>query len=255
MIRPKALLLDFGGVLVETARRPSWAAELAAEVHGLLARAGFDGLGVAEVEADVRAGARADSYWKDSTSRLPAPREMTHREFWADYVTADWPEQARALVAVEATPLCRRMGELRSGRELRPGTEELLAACRERAILPAVVSNALCGAVHRDFLARAGLDHLFAAQVYSDEVGVRKPNPEMIRLACRALGADPAETWYVGDNHDRDVVCGVRAGAGATVLMVSRSTAEIPYRVRQRPDATVDDPRDLLNFLETTWTT
>lgn len=253
MIRPKALLLDFGGVIVETSRRPSWAAELAAEVHDLLHRAGFHGLGLDDVESDIRAGARADKYWKDSTSRQFAPAEMTHRGFWADFVAGDWPEQARSLVIAEATPLCRRMGELRSDRKTRPALQELLAACWAHDVTPAVVSNALCGAVHRDYMALSGLDRQVAVQVYSDEVGVRKPNPEMILIACRALGVDPAETWYVGDNYDRDVVCGARAGVGATVLMVSRSTDEIPYKVRQSPQATVEDPRGLLNLLEETW--
>ncbi|MFI6791433.1 HAD family hydrolase [Nonomuraea sp. NPDC050383] len=254
MIRPRALLLDFGGVIVQTGKRPSWAAELAAEVHGLLAGAGFDALTAEEVEGDIRAGARADSSWKNAASRRIAPEELTHRRFWAEFVAADWPDQARTLVTVEATALCKRMGELRSDRKIRPGTEELLAACREHAVTPAVVSNALCGAVHRDFLARTGIDRQVAAQVYSDEVGVRKPNPEMILLACRALGVDPADVWYVGDTHDRDVVCGARAGVGATVLMVSPSTDKMPYPVRQSPQATVEDPRGLLNLLEATWT-
>jgi HAD superfamily hydrolase (TIGR01549 family) len=254
VIRPEALLLDFGGVIVESAKRPSWAAELAAEVHGLLGRAGFDGLAAQDIESDLRAAARADSYWKDSTSRRYAPEELTHREFWAEFVAADWPEQARALVSVEAAPLCKRMGELRGDRKTRPGTEELLAACWEHGVRPAIVSNALCGAVHRDYLAHNGLDHLVAAQVYSDEAGVRKPNPELIRLACRALGVAPAQVWYVGDTYDRDVVCGARAGVGATVLMTSGATGTMPYQVRQSPQATVDDPRGLLNLLEATWT-
>jgi N-acetyl-D-muramate 6-phosphate phosphatase len=254
VIRPRALLLDFGGVLVRTTRRPSWAAELAAEVHTLLGRAGFGGLTAEDVEIDIRAGARADSHWKNAASRRPAPEEMTHRRFWADFVAGDWPEQARALVTAEASPLCRRMGELRGDREIRPGIEELLAACLAHGVTPAVVSNALSGVVHRDHLARHGLDRHLAVQVYSDEVGVRKPNPEMIWIACRALGVDPDRTWFVGDTYDRDVVCGARAGVAATVLMISDSTEKIPYRVRQRPQATVDDPRGLLKLLEETWT-
>ncbi|WP_228010821.1 HAD family hydrolase [Nonomuraea phyllanthi] len=251
---PRALLLDFGGVIVETAKRPSWAAELAAEVRAMLALAGFRDLTAGEIETDIRAGARADSYWKDSTSRQFAPEEMTHRRFWAEFVATDWPEQARALVTAEASPLCRRMGELRSERRVRDGMKELLAACWDHGVTPAVVSNALCGAVHRDFLARDALDRQVAVQVYSDEVGVRKPNPEMIRIACRALGVDPSESWYVGDNHDRDVVCGARAGVGASVLMLSRSTEKVPYQVRQRPHATVENPYELLRLLEETWT-
>ncbi|MEV0972626.1 HAD family hydrolase [Microtetraspora glauca] len=253
MIRPKALLLDFGGVIVETARRPEWAAELAAEVHGMLTRAGFEELGVEDVESDIQAAARADKYWKDSTSRQFDPEEMTHRRYWADFVAGDWPVQARSLVTAEATPLCRRMGELRSDRKTRPVMEELLAACWANGVVPGVVSNALCGAVHRDYMAATGLDRQVAVQVYSDEVGVRKPNPEMIWIACRALGVDPAEVWYVGDNYDRDVVCGARATVGATVLMASRSTDKIPYKVRQRPQAIVEDPRGLLELLEETW--
>ncbi|WP_219517653.1 HAD family hydrolase [Nonomuraea ceibae] len=254
MIVPEALLLDFGGVVAETVKRPAWAAELAAEVHAMLERAGFGGLSAAEIETDIRAGARADSCWKDSTSRQYAPAEMTHRRFWAEFVATDWPEQARELVTVEASPLCRLMGERRRERMLRPGVKELLAACWERGVRPAVVSNALCGLVHRDFLAREGLAGQLAVQVYSDEAGVRKPNPELIHIACRALGVAPGRVWYVGDNHDRDVVCGVRAGAGATVLMRSRSTEKIPYQVRQTPHATVDDPIGLLRLLENTWT-
>ncbi|MGA4993171.1 HAD family hydrolase [Nonomuraea bangladeshensis] len=253
MNRPEALLLDFGGVIVETVKRPSWAAELAAEVHALLARTGFDGLTAEEVESDIRAAARADKYWKDSTSRQFAPEEMTHRRFWAEFVATDWPERARTLVTVEATPLCKRMGELRSDRKLRTGMRELLAACWEHGVVPGVVSNSLSGAVHRDYMTAAGLDDQVAVQVYSDEVGVRKPNPEMIRLACRSLGVDPADVWYVGDNYDRDVICGARAGVGATVLMVSASTDKIPYAVRQSPQATVEDPRALLRLLEQTW--
>ncbi|MCK2217090.1 HAD family hydrolase [Actinomadura sp. ATCC 31491] len=254
MNRPKALLLDFGGVVVETAKRPSWAAELAAEVHTLLGRTGFDGLTAEEIEGDLRAAARADKYWKDSTSRQYAPEEMTHRRFWAEFVATDWPERARTLVTVEATPLCKRMGELRSDRKLRTGMRELLAACWAHGVVPGIVSNALSGAVHRDYLAAAGLDDQVAVQVYSDEAGVRKPNPEMILLACRSLGVPPADVWYVGDNYDRDVVCGARAGAGATVLMVSASTDQLPYAVRQSPHATVEDPRALLGLLEKTWT-
>jgi FMN phosphatase YigB (HAD superfamily) len=76
----------------------------------------------------------------------------------------------------------------------------------------------------------------------------------MIWIACRALGVDPAQVWYVGDTYDRDVVCGARARVGATVLMVSRSTEKIPYKVRQSPQATVEDPHGLLSLLEERWT-
>lgn len=248
-VRPRALLLDFGGVLVETTGRPQWTAALAKEVHALLTAAGRHDVSVADVETDIKAGAAADKCWKDAMSRPAAPAEMTHAEFWGEYVAADWPAPARQLVVAHATPLCKRMGELRQERRTRPGIPELLDAAAGLGVPCAVVSNALSGAVHRDYTAATGLAGKLAFEVYSDEVGVRKPNPEMIWIATRALGIGPQEAWYVGDKFDRDVVCGRRAGVGATVLMVAGGTHKVPYEVRDRPDAVVDDGHGLLDLL------
>ncbi|MFD0689705.1 HAD family hydrolase [Actinomadura fibrosa] len=250
--RPRALLLDFGGVLVETSGRDGWQAALAKEVNAALARAGFRDLDTAAIETDIKAGAAADKAWKNAMSRPYAPPEMTHAAFWGDYVAADWPVPARQVVVAHATPLCKRMGELRQDRRVRPGMSEVLDAAARSGIPCAVVSNALCGAVHRDFTAASGLDGRLALEVYSDEAGIRKPNPEMIWIATRALGVEPADAWYVGDNFDRDVVCGHRAGVGGNVLMVAKGTYDVPYEVRHRPDAVVEDGYGLLELLTAT---
>ena len=125
-------------------------------------------------------------------SRPFAPRELTHAEFWGDFVAADWPVSARDLVVAQATELCRRMGHLRSRRQLRVGMVELLDAMDAAGVPVGIVSNALSGQVHLDWLAEHGLTERFAVKIHSDEARVRKPNPEMIRLAARALGVDPA---------------------------------------------------------------
>ncbi|MFF3867659.1 HAD family hydrolase [Micromonospora sp. NPDC001898] len=250
--RPRALLLDFGGVVVQTARRDTWVTDLATEVVAMLGAAGCTELTIDDVVRDVRAAAAADSAWKNAMSRLSAPAELTWRVFWSEFVAADWPDQARALVTSQAWFLCRRQGELRSTRVARNGIEDLLRGARERDIPVAIVSNAMSGIVHRDWLAQAGLDKDLALQLYSDELGIRKPNPEMIRLACRALAVAPSDAWYVGDNFDRDVVCGRRAGVGVTVLMTARSTHDLPFVVAQTPDAVVDDPAELLRLLTLT---
>jgi HAD superfamily hydrolase (TIGR01549 family) len=252
LVTPAALLLDFGGVLVQTTTRPDWRLRLAEHVHRLLTTAGGTELTVEQVAADIGAGAAADSHWKDAMSRPAAPAEMTQRFFWAELVAADWPDAARTVVATESAALCRRMGELRQERVNRPGIERLLGLARDRSIPVAVVSNALCGVVHRDHLAATGLAELIAVQVYSDEIGVRKPNPALIEHAARALSVPTGAVWYVGDTYDRDVVCGHRAGAGATILMRSRSTDSCPYEPRFAPDAVVDDPDALRALLTAT---
>ncbi|MEU1365768.1 HAD family hydrolase [Streptomyces sp. NPDC005803] len=249
LIRPAALLLDFGGVVVATTNRPSWTGELAAELHHDLVAAGCHDLTHDDIVCDLKAAAAADSHWKNAMSRPAAPVEMTAHRYWTEFVAADWPPAARAFVTAHALTLCHRQGELRQDRETRPGIDGLLDAADRYGLPVAVVSNALSGSVHRDYLRNTGLDKRFALQVYSDEAGVRKPNPEMIHLAARALDVPASRTWYVGDNFDRDVLCGRRAGVGASVLMEARGTYERPYVVRVRPDAVVADPyalRDLL---------
>ncbi|ADB32906.1 HAD-superfamily hydrolase, subfamily IA, variant 1 [Kribbella flavida DSM 17836] len=249
LITPEALLLDFGGVLVATTGRPGWAGELAAELSDQLSRAGTPELTVDEIRTDLEAGAAADSYWKNAMSRPPTPRELTHREFWTDFVAADWPPGPRAWVTAHASVLCRRMGELRQHRAHREGIPELLDTAAAAGIPVGVVSNALSGAVHRDYLERTGLVKQLAVQIYSDEMGIRKPHPELILLAARALGVPVGRTWYVGDNFDRDVLCARRAGAGAAVLMEAPGTYQRPYAVRAVPDAIVPDPVALRTLL------
>ncbi|MCM0678884.1 HAD family hydrolase, partial [Micromonospora phytophila] len=114
----------------------------------------------------------------------------------------------------------------------------------------AVVSNTLCGAAHRDFLAAAGLAGLFVAQFYSDEAGVRKPNPELAHRAARAVGVPVGGCWFVGDSLHRDVVCARRAGVGATILMRSPRTDRDGPLPGVVPDAVVEDGHGLVALLE-----
>lgn len=233
-----ALLLDFGGVLVDGPSRPGWPAELAQAVRALVDAP-------ATLGADLAAGLDAYGRWGDAMIRPWAPRELTHERFWADFVAADWPSQARDVVVEHATELCHRLGRLRHDWTLRPGVPELLAGVAGRGIAMAIVSNTLYGAVHRDFVATAGLAGHFAAQLYSDEVGVRKPNPELIRQAADAVGVAVEDSWYVGDTWSRDVLCGRRAGVGCTVLMRStRTDTDLAYP-RPDPDLVVADPKEL----------
>jgi HAD superfamily hydrolase (TIGR01549 family) len=236
----RALLLDFGGVLAEVGSRSGWKAELARAVREVV------GAPVpVTLDADLAAGVDAYGRWGDVMSRPWAPRELTHARFWADFVAADWPPGARDAVVERATELCHRLGRLRHVFSLRPGVSELLAEAAGRGIPVAIVSNTLCGAVHRDFVAAAGLAGHFAVQLYSDEVGVRKPNPELIRRAAEAVGVPVEDAWYVGDTWSRDVLCGRRAGVGCTVLMRStRTDTDLAYP-RPEPDLVVEDPVEL----------
>lgn len=247
---PAALLLDFGGVIFETRSREGWIAQLAKEVHDLLTDTSRVELTTHDIEIDLSAAVAANKAWKSAMSRPFAPRDTTHAEFWGDYVASDWPEAAHALVVAHATPLCRRIGELSAERIPRDGVRELFESTRRRGIPVGIVSNALLGDIHRIAMSEKNLEQFVAVQVYSDEVGMRKPNPEMINLAARALGVSPHDCWYVGDNFDRDVTCGRRAKVAATILMEAKSTYKVPYHVRDEPDVIVKNPKELQKLLD-----
>ena len=63
-------------------------------------------------------------------------------------------------------------------------------------------------------LATAYLDRFFSTVICGDDVSKPKPAPEGLQLACRNLGANPAESAYVGDAQV-DLACAKAAGAKA----------------------------------------
>jgi HAD superfamily hydrolase (TIGR01549 family) len=239
--RPSALLLDFGGVLADAPRQDPISPELLRSLHELTGGA----LSPAEIERSLAAGADAYAAWRDEDH----PDELTHAEAWDRFVTPRWPGPARDAVRLRATRLSYAWA-WRPGWALRPGIPEALRAARAAGLPMAVVSNTLCGAAHRDFLAGAGVGGLFAAQVYSDEAGVRKPNPEMIRIAARELGVPAERCWFVGDSRQRDIACARRADVTAAILMPSRRTdREVPADWPE-PDAVVEDGFGLRDLIE-----
>lgn len=215
LVRPKALLFDFGGVLADTPDgRSDWLPTLVERVTEVVSGA----LSAEEIAADVTAGRRAYAHWRDAFARTPEPEELTHEGFWADFVAADWPADARAAVAAHATELVRIWIDRGPAWQVRAGVRESLELAREAGVPAAVVSNTLCGAAMRSFLDREGLAPLFAAQLYSDEIGVRKPNPRFAHLALQALGGVPADAaWFIDDQLSRGILCARRAGVATAV--------------------------------------
>ena len=56
------------------------------------------------------------------------------------------------------------------------------------------------------------LEKYFNTMIFSNEVGIRKPDPEIFHLAADKLGVKPSETVHVGDNLKADVWGAKNAG-------------------------------------------
>ena len=77
-----------------------------------------------------------------------------------------------------------------------------------------VISNGLPDVQYRK-LETLDIKHLFDCIVLSEELGIRKPDPELFWHATSMLGREPEECLYVGDSYDDDVVGAKRAGMKA----------------------------------------
>lgn len=109
-----------------------------------------------------------------------------------------------------------------------------LRSLGERGYRLALVSNIMRtpGGTLRRLLERHDLLRCFATTVFSDELGVRKPAPEIFLHALRALGVEPAAAVHVGDEEILDVQ-GARA-AGMRAIQVTRAPLDAPGG--RRPD-------------------
>lgn len=68
------------------------------------------------------------------------------------------------------------------------------------------------GFILRKFLKDEGIGNFFDVMIFSDEAGIRKPHPEIFRMAARRLGVKPSEIVHVGDNLRSDVWGAKNAG-------------------------------------------
>ena len=71
------------------------------------------------------------------------------------------------------------------------------------------------GTALRQFLADEGVAEYFSSMLFSEEIGIRKPDPRIFHLAAERLGIQPYEIVHVGDNLKADVWGAMNAGLKA----------------------------------------
>jgi putative hydrolase of the HAD superfamily len=125
-------------------------------------------------------------------------------------------------------------------------THALLDSLRERGLKLALVSNAF----DPGWLLRRDLEQMGVAQrldfaVFSSEIGLRKPHPEIFRRALEAVGAEPERALFVGDRLYEDV-----RGAGELGMTTVQA---LWFRADENPDGREPDHQaftqlDVLNI-------
>jgi putative hydrolase of the HAD superfamily len=230
-----AVLFDWGDTLMRFAYSP----ELVAAGN----RAGLEAI------------ARADLPQADEVTEHF--REKYEPLFWAPGTIEEieYPELVRRLlrdfgVEIDDEELGRYLeAEHRAwdpARILAAHTHPLLEALRVRGLRLGLVSNAFDPGwlLHRD-LEQMGLAQRLDFSVFSSEVGMRKPHPEIFERALEALEVEPERALFVGDRLYEDV-------RGAAEVGMTTVQA-LWFRVDEHPDGFEPDHQaftqlDVLNI-------
>src|SRR5438132_4173180 len=120
-------------------------------------------------------------------------------------------------------------------------THALLEGLRERGLRLGLVSNAFDPGwlLHRD-LEQMGIASRLDFAVFSSEVGVRKPHPEIFGRALEALGVAPERALFVGDRLYEDV-----RGAGELGMTTVQA---LWFRADEHPEGREPDYQAFTQF-------
>jgi len=104
-----------------------------------------------------------------------------------------------------------------------------------------------------------GLYDVFSARIYSEDVGVSKPDARMFRAAMDALGlrdADIPRIVMVGNNLKRDVRGANALGITSIFQAWTPRYPKVPEEAGDHPDYTIQSPDELpalMDHLERAW--
>ncbi len=197
---PRALLFDLDDTLIRAYAQPEEAWTRLLKVFAVELDA-HDEASIERVRAAAMDEARA--FWSDPTVaalwrlNIPGARRLSVTRALEKLGRAD--EDLAHRVADAFTELRHR--EYR----LYPDALATVDALRASGVKLALVTNGH-GETQRAKIARFDLEHRFDHIQIEGEFGQGKPELAVYRHAMERLGAEPANTWMVGDNYEWEVV-------------------------------------------------
>ncbi len=215
----KAVLFDLGGTLhvsMPAEGREVW---FARRVIDRLHDYGLE-LRTTPEELSERLRINAEAYKRLTESNL---REYPPAQVWSRWFLRDW-----GLTEGELAPMAEELSFLydyeRPRIMRRPHLEETLEVLRGMGLRLGVISNIISLSVVPHFLKEYGIDGYMDCVITSSSAGIRKPSPEIFRLAERTLELEPEELAYVGDTISRDVR-GVRNAGWRLMIQIKNPGA------------------------------
>ncbi|MEM4880580.1 MAG: HAD family hydrolase [Desulfurococcaceae archaeon] len=126
---------------------------------------------------------------------------------------------------------------------------EALEALNHAGVETGIIGNVLFwpSTYTRLLLRKLGISRYFKQCVFSDEVGISKPDRRIFLLFAGRMGVDPSRFIYVGDNVVEDI--GGALSSGGVGVLISRRSTEKKY-VPELRVALISNLRDLVEVYD-----
>lgn len=95
-------------------------------------------------------------------------------------------------------------------------------------------------------LEKFDLGRYFDAVVTPSLAGVEKPDPKILKFACRLLKTNPRNSVYVGD-HPFDILCAKKAGM--SMVWICDKSDVLPQQIHYVPDHRVTSVKNIKKLL------
>ena len=214
---------------------------------------------------------RRELVWKMLEKHEPVNRELVDasyaatdaafRKVWYDH-NVTWPVDERLAIVLkgvgrtlpqeemaELVRLHEEM-ELEIQPDLAPGIVEAIKELHGKYKL-GVISDTIfsSGVVLRKLLQANDIEQYFDAFIFSDEMGVSKPDPRAFTAAAKALGVDITKIAHVGDRDTKDIKGPQGLGAKGiyTTVVNDRGSSKTSADAICRDYANLVEVVDLLN--------
>ncbi len=244
----KTLLFDLGGTLHTVRRTAETRLRFCSHVIELLRRHGIP-VDISPKELDELLAVNGEEYKHLGERTLV---ELPQSVIWSQYYLKELHIDAQRL-APFAEELSFFYDQERMENIPRPGLRETMEALYAMGIRLGVISNIISTTLVPYALKEYGIDRYMECVVMSSEVGIRKPDPRIFRIALDRMHVTAAETGYVGDTISRDVLGSRNAGLGLSVRIENPSIAHRDAAFQgpdaPRADYVIRDLRELVPIL------
>lgn len=131
------------------------------------------------------------------------------------------------------------------------GSEEILSYLNEKNYRIGLICNTgrTPGRVLREVLRRRNIIQFFRVLTFSDELKIRKPNPEIFLHTLKSLNASPSTSLHIGDDLESDVLGAKRCGMQAGWISPGRDKLQPDFQSGTKPDFMLPDLVSLKNVL------